>query len=108
MVTDSPLAEGGKGDFREEFQIDPRGPVRLGRPLSNQLQHQQSFAERPSEPLLPSLARAGAALDGRALLHDLDAKFEQQERMINYLIAQVNSVEATVQGLTRKTQTIAD
>lgn len=114
MVTESPAIDGGgRGDFREEFQIDPRGPLRLGRPASNQLQHQQSFVERSGEPLLPSvlgdkLMKFNAGVDGKALLHDLDMKFEQQERMINYLISQINTMESTVQSLNRKTQSIVD
>jgi hypothetical protein len=36
MVTESPILESGKaGDFRDEFQINSRGPVKLQRPMSN-------------------------------------------------------------------------
>jgi hypothetical protein len=31
--------------------------------------------------------RFNASVDGKALLHDLDQKFESQDRMINYLIS---------------------
>lgn len=34
-----------------------------------------------------------ANFDGKALLHDLDMKFDSQERMINYLISQLNTME---------------
>jgi hypothetical protein len=45
---------------------------------------------------------ASSGVDGKALLHDLDQKFESQDRMINYLISQLNSVDQTVQNLNRK------
>ena len=38
MVTESPLHE-GKGDFRDEYQINNRGPIKLSRPMSNQQLH---------------------------------------------------------------------
>ncbi len=47
-------------------------------------------------------------MDGKALLHDLDQKFESQDRMINYLISQLNSVDQSVQNLNRKAQSISD
>ena len=52
--------------------------------------------------------RFNSSLDGKALLHDLDSKFETQDKMINYLISQINTVETTVQTLNRKAQNIAD
>lgn len=72
----------GRGDFREEFNIDARGPIRLNRPMSNQLQALQSFIQQPNEPLLPpvltqdKLMKFTAGVDGKALLHDLDMKFD--------------------------------
>ena len=33
-------------------------------------------------------------MDGKALLHDLDSKFEDQDRMIRYLISQLNTVDS--------------
>ena len=44
MVTaESPLVESGKGaDFRDEYNINSRGPVRL-RPQSNQLREQNAY-----------------------------------------------------------------
>ncbi len=54
------------------------------------------------------LMRFNSSLDGKALLHDLDSKFETQDKMINYLISQINTVETTVQTLNRKAQNIAD
>ena len=51
---------------------------------------------------------ASSGVDGKALLHDLDSKFESQDRMINYLISQLNSVDQTVQNLNRKAQQISD
>lgn len=52
--------------------------------------------------------RFNANVDGKALLHDLDQKFESQDRMINYLISQLNSVDQTVQNLNRKAQSLQD
>lgn len=49
-----------------------------------------------------------ANVDGKALLHDLDQKFEGQDRMINYLISQINGLESNVQSLNRKAQVISD
>jgi flagellar motility protein MotE (MotC chaperone) len=49
-----------------------------------------------------------SGVDGKALLHDLDMKFDSQERMINYLMSQVSSMEQTVQGLNRKAQSLVD
>jgi len=46
--------------------------------------------------------RFNANVDGKALLHDLDQKFESQDRMINYLISQLNTMEQGVQNLNRK------
>ena len=35
-------------DFRDEFQINARGPIKLNRPVSNQqLQHANSFIQPP-------------------------------------------------------------
>ena len=33
------------------------------------------------------LMRFNANIDGKALLHDLDQKFESQDRMISYLVS---------------------
>lgn len=52
--------------------------------------------------------RFNASVDGKALLHDLDQKFESQDRMINYLISQINSMDQTMQNLSRKAQQISD
>jgi hypothetical protein len=94
-------------NFREEYQIDPRGPFRMnpGRPRSNQqlqsLQNPPAAAINADITLPPSVSqdkmmRFNAQVDGKALLHDLDQKFESQDRMINYLISQLNSVDQTV------------
>lgn len=92
-MTESPPLQEGRGDFRDEYNIDARGPVRLTRPMSNQLQPQQSFVQPSNEPLLPPvlsqdrLMKFTSGVDGKALLHDLDMKFDSQERMINYLMS---------------------
>ena len=69
-------ALGAMGDFRDQYNIDSKGPFRLNRPKSNQqrLQGQQPDA-------LPSMSqdrlmKFNANIDGKALLHDLDQKFE--------------------------------
>lgn len=49
-----------------------------------------------------------SSVDGKALLHDLDQKFESQDRLMTFLISQFNNLEQTVQGLNRKTQGIQD
>ncbi len=54
------------------------------------------------------MMRFNASVDGKALLHDLDQKFESQDRMINYLISQINSMDQTIQNLNRKAQSISD
>ena len=117
MVTaESPIVESGKAaDFRDEFNINSRGPVRL-RPQSNQLRDQNAYdmGAPMNEMMLPpslsqdKLMRFNSSLDGKALLHDLDMKFETQDKMINYLISQINTVETTVQTINRKAQNIAD
>lgn len=40
--------------------------------------------------------RFNSTVDGKALLHDLDMKFDSQDKMINYLISQINTLESTV------------
>jgi hypothetical protein len=67
-------------DFREEYQIDPRGPFRGARPRSNQqqLQQQQPLPQQPIlaeiQPMPEKMMRfnASSGVDGKALLHDLD------------------------------------
>jgi hypothetical protein len=54
------------------------------------------------------LMRFNSTVDGKALLHDLDQKFDSQDKMINYLISQINSLEGTVSTLNRKAQSIAE
>lgn len=54
------------------------------------------------------LMRFNAGIDGKALLHDLDQKFESQDRMITYLVSQLNGMDQTVQNLNRKAQSISD
>lgn len=40
MITESPIMESGKAaDFREEFNLNSKGPIKINRPMSNQLQH---------------------------------------------------------------------
>jgi hypothetical protein len=106
--------EAGRGpnDFREEFNIDPRGPIRGGglRPRSNinAGQPQGMPGNITADINLPpsisqdKLMRFNANVDGKALLHDLDQKFESQDRMITYLISQLNSMDQTLQNLNRK------
>lgn len=117
MVTESPILESGKGaDFREEFQISSRGPMKLQRPMSNQIRQQNSFVmpQQTNDMMLPPILAAdrmmkfNSSVDGKALLHDLDMKFDTQDKMINYLISQINSLEGTVQGLNRKASSIAE
>lgn len=48
------------------------------------------------------MMKFNGGVDGKALLHDLDQKFENQDRMINYLISQINNIESNVQGVNRK------
>lgn len=52
--------------------------------------------------------RFNANIDGKALLHDLDQKFESQDRMISYLVSQINSMDQSMQNLSRKAQSISD
>jgi hypothetical protein len=52
--------------------------------------------------------RFNSNVDGKALLHDLDQKFDTQDKMINYLISQINSLESNVQNINRKTQSVVD
>ena len=40
--------------------------------------------------------RFNAGIDGKALLHDLDQKFESQDRMISYLVSQINGMDQTI------------
>ena len=54
------------------------------------------------------LMRFNSNVDGKALLHDLDQKFDTQDKMINYLISQINSLESNVQNINRKTQSVVD
>lgn len=54
------------------------------------------------------MMKFNSSVDGKALLHDLDMKFDTQDKMINYLISQINSLEGTVQGLNRKASSIAE
>ena len=89
----------GAADFREEYQIDGRGPFRgAARPRSNNQQQQllQQNQQQVPQPILAEIQpmpekmmrfNASAGVDGKALLHDLDQKFESQDRMINYLIS---------------------
>jgi len=37
-------------------------------------------------------------------MHDLDERFENQDRMINYIISQFNTLETSVQKTTKRTQ----
>jgi hypothetical protein len=38
----------------------------------------------------------------KALMHDLDARFENQDRMINYLMQQLNSFESLVSNSNKR------
>lgn len=38
----------------------------------------------------------GITLNSKALMHDLDSRFESQDRMINYLIQQLGSFENAI------------
>lgn len=49
-----------------------------------------------------------ATVDGKALLHDLDSKFETQDRLINFLVQQISGLESNLQGINRKAQSIQD
>jgi len=48
------------------------------------------------------MSKFSAGLDGKALLHDLDQKFDQQDRLINFLVSQINTLESNIQSLNRK------
>jgi len=81
--------------------------------MSNQ-QYHHSNSQQQLESLLPTvlqnekMMKFGANIDGKALLHDLDQKFDTQDRMMNYLVSQINSLENHIQNLNRKAQTISD
>jgi len=64
--------------------------------------------DMPSQLGQDKLMRFNAGIDGKALLHDLDQKFESQDRMITYLVSQLNGMDQTVQNLNRKAQSISD
>jgi hypothetical protein len=42
------------------------------------------------------LMRFNQGVDGKALLHDLDQKFESSDRMMNYLLSQQNSLDQAI------------
>ena len=75
---------GNRQNFREEYQIDPRGPFRMnpGRPRSNQqLQSLQNpppmnavnaDIQMPPQIGQDKMMRFNSQVDGKALLHDLD------------------------------------
>ena len=47
-------------------------------------------------------------LDGKALLHDIDSKFDEQERIIKFLVGQINNLDQNMQSMNKKTQGISD
>lgn len=51
----------------------------------------------------------GAGVDNhKALLHDLDSRFDNQDRMINYLIQQLGSLENGISGSHRLSQNLQE
>jgi hypothetical protein len=71
----------GGPDFREEFNFNERGPVRvLQRPQSNKslyIPPPQAEIQLPPSLSNERMMRFNSSVDGKALLHDLDNKFEQ-------------------------------
>lgn len=67
-------------------------PVLEARNVPRQIsaEHQERFNSKPP-----------GQFDNRALLHDLDSRFENQDRMINYILQQVSSLESNVTGSSR-------
>jgi len=41
-------------------------------------------------------------------MHDLDQRFENQDRMINYLINQINNMETSMQNSNKRSQGLQD
>ena len=55
-----------------------------------------------SEQHLVGVSEKQRQSDNKALLHDIDIRFENQDRTINYLLQQLNSMEQAVQSSQRK------
>ena len=71
----------------------PREPELLqGRPLPTSIS--QQHLERFQSPSAAGNAGGLNSAGGRALLHDLDKKFDDQDRMIKYLLRQYEALES--------------
>ena len=55
-----------------------------------------------SEAHLQEFSRKPGASDNKAFLHDIDVRFENQDRTINYLLQQIDSMEKAVMQSQRK------
>ena len=78
----SPLGKGGRGveSMPGLAGIDPK--IRFG----------DSFTTEKRDGTLKLIQES----QNKAMQHDLDGRFDNQDRMINYLLSQIQGVESTV------------
>ena len=55
-----------------------------------------------SEAHLQEFSRKPGPSDNKAFLHDIDVRFEKQDRTINYLLQQINAMESSVMKSQKK------
>jgi len=58
--------------------MQERGPMRASRPASQTRELPAALMEKPRQPQM--------GFDGKALLRDLDLKFESQDKLLNYMM----------------------
>lgn len=56
-----------------------------------------------SEAHLKEFSRKPSLNENKAFMHDIEVRFENQDRTINYLLSQINSLESSVTNSQKKT-----
>lgn len=82
---DDDLARAPMRPKSNTLAVAPQFQFNNQNPNSQSMDERQQFAKPSGDPL------SGAG--GRALLHDLDTKFNEQDRMMKYLLTQIQTLE---------------